>query len=395
VRASSAAQVPGTAVSSALPPTGVTTIPDAAPVAATAEASAVVAASEAAAAACSDVATTATAVAPETGTTVPMTDPTRLVARSSRRPAGASPFGSLAGASFLGGDARSVRVLGVPSARAGQSPTGQALAGSPSVDGTDESGKTALPAASASPSASSPAVSDLQSASAQSAAAASAASALGATVAPPRLAADVSIADAHAPTDLAQSADKLMGQVVQTIHTYQTSGGPAIEARISDPNLGDVRLIVTGRAGEIVQAQLVVGDRATADALTAAAARVHATGDGLVGVNVTVRSEAGGSWTAGGRSGNSESAAWTAADGWGSGSDSGSGSGHGGQGASAGSQAGSGSGNGGASGSGAPSDGSRGSGRSTSSRFDQSSANADRVKHRPSLAGGSSLDIRA
>ena len=71
------------------------------------------------------------------------------------------------------------------------------------------------------------------------------------------------------------------GQVVQTIHTYQTSAGPSLEAHFSDPNFGDVRMIVTGRAGEIVQAQLVVRDRVAADAINTAAARMHAAGDGL------------------------------------------------------------------------------------------------------------------
>ena len=185
-----------------------------------------------------------------------------------------------------------------------------------------------------------------------------------------------------------------MGQVVQTIHTYQTSAGPSLEARVSDPTLGEVRLVVTGRAGEIVQAQLIVKDAATADALTAAATRAHAGGDALAGVNVTVRSETGGGWTSGGRNGNSESAAW-AAGGWGGATGSRSANGQGSHGTEPGSQAGSGSGNGGGSGSGATSDGSRGSNRPHPSRFDDSSANSGRAKPRLPFRGGSSLDIRA
>jgi hypothetical protein len=117
--------------------------------------------------------------------------------------------------------------------------------------------------------------------------------------------------------DLVDSADRLMNQVVKTIHTYETSGGPALEARISDPVLGDVKVIVTGQAGEIVQAQLVVRDRFSADALLTAAARSHASGEALTGVNVSVRSESGGSWTSNQRSGGAaaESMGWGQSDG--------------------------------------------------------------------------------
>jgi hypothetical protein len=112
-----------------------------------------------------------------------------------------------------------------------------------------------------------------------------------------------------------------MNQVVQTIHTYQTTAGPALEARISDPNLGDIRLVVIGRAGEIVQAQLIVRDRVAADAITAAAVRMRDTGDALAGVTVSVRSEAGGSATGGHAGSNAfEAAGWTAGSGYGAGS---------------------------------------------------------------------------
>jgi len=113
------------------------------------------------------------------------------------------------------------------------------------------------------------------------------------------------------PVDLAEAADKIMNAVLQTVHTYQTSSGPALEARVNDPNLGDVRMIVTGRAGEIVQAELVVRDRFTADAITAAALRMHSSGDELAGVSVTVRAESGSSSTSG-RSGSNpfEAGGW-------------------------------------------------------------------------------------
>jgi trimeric autotransporter adhesin len=138
------------------------------------------------------------------------------------------------------------------------------------------------------------------------------------------------ILGAASPVDLVDAAEKLMNQAVQTIHSYQTAAGPSVEARINDPNFGDVRVIVTGRAGEIVQAQLIVRDRVSADAITAAAARMHATGDALAGVSLSVRSEAGGSSTNGRAGSNAfESAGWAAGGGYGAGSGSGSNGGHG------------------------------------------------------------------
>jgi hypothetical protein len=102
-----------------------------------------------------------------------------------------------------------------------------------------------------------------------------------------------------------------MNQAVQTIRTYQTAVGPTLEAHVSDPAFGDVKLIVTGRAGEVIQAQLVVRDRVAADAISAAAARIHASGDALAGVSLTVRAETGtGTGTGAGSSGAFEAAAW-------------------------------------------------------------------------------------
>jgi len=119
------------------------------------------------------------------------------------------------------------------------------------------------------------------------------------------------VAAAAGPSSVEESANRIMNQVVQTIRTFQTAAGPSVEARVSDPDLGDVRVIVTGRAGEVVQAQLVCRDRATADALIQATARVHATSDALAGVSVSVRSEGGS--TSGERSGRNpfEAAGWT------------------------------------------------------------------------------------
>jgi hypothetical protein len=190
--------------------------------------------------------------------------------------------------------------------------------------------------------------------------------------------------------DLADSADRLMNQVIKTIHTYQTSAGPSLEARVSDPVLGDVKVIVTGQAGEIVQAQLVVRDRATADALLTATARSQASGEALSGVNVSVRSESGGSWTSNGRSGGS------AADstGWGqaAGSHAGPGDGSAGRGSDAAGLAGGGHGTG----SGPSANGSHGSGQTPTTAPRHTPPTPVRQPNaRLSRSGGSSLDVRA
>jgi hypothetical protein len=129
---------------------------------------------------------------------------------------------------------------------------------------------------------------------------------------------------------LSDAADKLMNQVIDTIHTFETSAGPALEARISDPDLGDVRMVVTGRAGEIVQAQLVVRDRVTADAITAAAGRMRSGGDALAGVSVTVRTESGNSSMSNRSGGNAfESAGWGSGNGYAAGNGAGTNGSHG------------------------------------------------------------------
>jgi hypothetical protein len=180
-----------------------------------------------------------------------------------------------------------------------------------------------------------------------------------------------------------------MNQVVQTIHTYQTSDGPALEARVSDPTLGDVRLVVTGRAGEIVQAQLVVRDRVTADAISAAATRMQASGDALTGVSVSVRSDGGGSATGGRAGGDPFEAGSGTRDGYAGGSGP---SNNGGHGQSAGNQ---GSGMAGSE-TGHPS---RGGGSPESAKpipmSRPETARPNRQLPRTSLPGGSSLDVRA
>jgi hypothetical protein len=195
---------------------------------------------------------------------------------------------------------------------------------------------------------------------------------------------------------VAESAEKLMSQVAQTIRTFHTSDGPGIEARVSDPILGDVTLIVTGRAGEVVQAQLVARDRVAADALSQAAARINATSNALAGVSVTVRSESGGGSTTGGRAGGNpfEATGWTSNGGYGAGSGQG---GRGDQGQGVGSQnaggAGSGPGNGTGSG--------LGTGNPSSNATHSvpvlrpQTTRATSPMPRTPIPGGPSLDIRA
>ena len=185
------------------------------------------------------------------------------------------------------------------------------------------------------------------------------------------------------------AADRLMNQVVQTIHTYQTSDGPALEARVSDPTLGDVRVVVTGRAGEIVQAQLVVRDRATADAISAAATRMQASGDALTGVSVSVRSDGGGSATGGHAGGDPAEAGTGTRDGYSAGFGP---SNNGNHGQSAGNQ---GSGMAGSE-TGHPSSGGGSPESATPTPVSlPATARPNRQLPRTLLPGGSSLDVRA
>jgi hypothetical protein len=193
-------------------------------------------------------------------------------------------------------------------------------------------------------------------------------------------------------TNVAEAADRLMNQVVRTIRTFDTSAGPSVEARVSDPNLGDVRVVVTGRAGEIVQAQLVVRDRAAADAIAQAAARIHSTSDGLAGVSLTVRSEDAGTASGGRPGGGFDAADWSAGTGYGSGA------GAHGSGNQAGNQQGAGTG-------GLASGGDGSGGSQTSHDAPNATPRIARVIQpqqpvpgrslRSPLPGGSSVDIRA
>ena len=144
----------------------------------------------------------------------------------------------------------------------------------------------------------------------------------------------------------------------------------------------------------MIQAQLIVRDRVSADAISQAAARVGSTSEALAGVNLTVRSEAGGTAT-GGRSG----ANGFDSTSWGNG---GYGPGHGHNDNARGGQgldgqpaaAGNGPGHGAGGGSGSSADTSRGTTNSGSSTRLDAARPASSKQNRP-LPGGSSLDIRA
>ena len=240
------------------------------------------------------------------------------------------------------------------------------------------------------------AISANDSASSFATSAGSVAAAIGAQgAAAPRPTSSEAVTVAGGPSMLAESAEKLMGQVVQTIRTFQTSDGPRVEARVSDPTLGEVTLIVTGRAGEVVQAQLFARDRASADALSQAAFRINSTGNALAGVSVTVRSESGGGATTGGRAGNSfEAGGWTSTAGNGAGNGQ---SGRGDHGDGVGSQNTGGAGSGPGNGAGPD----LGTGRQSSDTAHSGpvlrpvGTRVTNSMPRSPLPGGSSVDIRA
>ncbi len=306
-------------------------------------------------------------------------DPARVLPRAIRH--GGPSFGT----SFTSDG----HVTGTGSGRgAAVAPVGGSDSAGTSTGGSDTPGSTpqseTAPAALAAPEAPADA-----GAATASAAASALAGVLGAQ-APHAASSDLALG-AATPVDLADAADRLMSQAVQTIHTFQTSAGPSLEARISDPALGDVRVIVTGRAGEIVQAQLVVRDRVTADAITAAAARMHTGSDALAGVSVTVRSESGGSATNSRAGGNPfEAAGWAAGSGYGTGGGPGANGGHG-QGGGLANQNTAPSGNG-------TEGGSRGNGTPETQKQAPAAlpgGRPTRPTSRTTLPGGSSLDVRA
>ena len=88
---------------------------------------------------------------------------------------------------------------------------------------------------------------------------------------------------------VAEAADRIIGQVVDRLRSFSTDGTPGLETRFDDPQLGSLRLVVSGRAGETVQAELVAGDARSAEAIGRAVERAVASSAGLHGIALQVR----------------------------------------------------------------------------------------------------------
>jgi hypothetical protein len=95
-----------------------------------------------------------------------------------------------------------------------------------------------------------------------------------------------SAAPATAPADL----DQFLSGVLERIRTVSTNGGTGLEARLQHPDLGSVRLVVSGQQGDVVRAELIASDRASADALSRALDRASI-GHGLAGIDLRIRAE--------------------------------------------------------------------------------------------------------
>jgi hypothetical protein len=94
-------------------------------------------------------------------------------------------------------------------------------------------------------------------------------------------------------TELAAAdVERLLDRAIGQIRTVGRPGDPALEARLQDPELGTVRVLVSGRTGDVVRAELVVADQRIADALTRAVDR-SATSHGLTGIDLRIRTESG------------------------------------------------------------------------------------------------------
>jgi len=88
----------------------------------------------------------------------------------------------------------------------------------------------------------------------------------------------------------ATEIDRLLSRVIERIRTVSSSSRPALEARLHDPELGTIRVLVAGRAGEVVRAELFVADQRIADAFSRAVDR-SSTGHGLAGIDLRIRTD--------------------------------------------------------------------------------------------------------
>jgi hypothetical protein len=89
------------------------------------------------------------------------------------------------------------------------------------------------------------------------------------------------------------NVDRLIGQVIDRARMHVNGGTPGLESRFHDPELGDLRLVVVGRPGDLIRAELFASDPRAAEALSRAADRAATGPAGLAGIQLHIRTEAG------------------------------------------------------------------------------------------------------
>jgi hypothetical protein len=100
------------------------------------------------------------------------------------------------------------------------------------------------------------------------------------------------------------SADRAVTDALNRIRTTVRAGVPSLESRIDDAQLGSIRVLVSGRPGEAIHAELVARDPAAAQELTQALHRALASGATLpAGVDLSIRTDAPTRPSAGGHPG--------------------------------------------------------------------------------------------
>jgi hypothetical protein len=97
------------------------------------------------------------------------------------------------------------------------------------------------------------------------------------------------VATASIDRPAADAADRVLGQVIDRMRAFSTDGTPGLETRFEDPQLGTLRLIVSGRAGDTVQAEIVAVDARSAEAIGRAIERAATTSAALHGITLQVR----------------------------------------------------------------------------------------------------------
>jgi hypothetical protein len=98
-------------------------------------------------------------------------------------------------------------------------------------------------------------------------------------------------ASTRTPKAHAAAAELVIGQIVDRLRTFRADGAPAVETRFEDPQLGEIRLVITGHAGETLRAELVASSSQAADALGRALVHVTAAGglDPLRQIDLRIR----------------------------------------------------------------------------------------------------------